>query len=576
MEHESFEDEEVAQILNNNFVCIKVDKEERPDIDSIYMRVCQAMTGSGGWPTSVFLTSEQNPFYVGTYFPKGRFIQLLTTITKKWATEKEYLTKSSKDVIAAISGSIKRSVGNEENLSEKSFHIFRRSFDKDYGGFGAAPKFPSPHNLMFLLEYYESTKNKDALGMAEKTLTQMYCGGIFDHIGFGFSRYSTDKYWLAPHFEKMLYDNALLSYAYVLAYEKTGNELYKSVAAKVYKYIEREMTNDEGGFYSAQDADSDGVEGKYYVFTPDEIIKVLGKANGTKFNEYYDITEKGNFEGKSIPNLIKQHKLNENFAQFMPQLYEYRKGRTKLHLDNKILTSWNSLMIWSLAKAYQVFGDLTYLKMAEKAATYIEGNLTRSDTVYVGITDGKLSGKGFLDDYAFYILALTALYEATHDKKYLQLALALNEKVVEDYFDNDEGGFFLNGLHNELLIIRPKETYDGAIPSGNSAMAYNLNRLYKHTKSKWLYNILEKQNKFMASEAYNYPSGYSFYMLSTLPTKDIVCVLKNKSDLEGLKIKTNWVLTVLDEETREYPLINNKTTFYVCEGNSCKPPTNEL
>ena len=583
MEHESFESKEIAEMLNENFISIKLDKEERPDVDSVYMRVCQAYTGSGGWPTSIFMSPDQKPFFAGTYFPPRKFEDLLNKVMFHWKNERSKLTKSSDEIIKYLnSETIKGYTGEIEKLTENTFLTFKRMFDSEYGGFGREPKFPSPHNLMFLLGYHEQANEKtehdarSALNMAEKTLLQMYKGGIFDHIGYGFSRYSTDKMWLAPHFEKMLYDNAMLASSYVLAYEITGNKLYKEITDKIFDYIEREMTTSDGGFYSAQDADSDGVEGKYYVFTSEEIVKVLGKEDGQKFCNYYDISAAGNFEGENIPNIIKQREPFVDMSEFMPKLYDYRKTRTSLHRDEKILTAWNSLMIWAYANAYRVFEDERYLQRAEKAAKFIEYNLIKNDILHVAVTDGKISGEGYLDDYAFYIMALISLYEACFNEKYLDRALEINTKTTEQFFDSNNGGFYLYGKDSEKLIARPKESYDGAIPSGNSVMAYNLDRLYKLTKDNSLYDISQKQNSFMSGEAATHPANNSFYMYSTLPTKDIVCVLKHTDDLIGLKAKHNWVMRVLKEPTQEYKLLDDKTTFYVCEGDRCLPPVNTL
>jgi hypothetical protein len=558
MERESFEDENIARILNDKFIAVKVDKEERPDIDSIYMRVCQAYTGGGGWPTSIFMAPDQRPLYAGTYFPPGRFVQLLENIEYNWYERRDAILKSGDEIIEHINQKIKRKPGND--LIKSAYSTFYRMFDKDFGGFGRAPKFPSPHNLLFLLGYASAFDEKYALDMAEKTLLQMYKGGIFDHIGYGFSRYSTDKYWLAPHFEKMLYDNALLAVAYLTAFEQTGNGLYATVAEKIFVYIEREMSNGHGGLYSAQDADSDGIEGKYYVFTPEEIVGVLGERDGARFNDYFDITQKGNFVGKNIPNLIKQTVFCNEIDKLLPKLYEYRLTRTSLHRDEKILTSWNSLSLWAYATAARILGIQSYLKSAEKMFEFIENTIVMSSNTRL-----------FLDDYAFYILALISLYEASFNDKYLNRALELNEKVIRDFYDENDKGFFFYSNDSERLIIRPKESYDGAIPSGNSVMAYNLDRLAKLTKDESLYAKAREQREFMASEAAEHPAGFSFFLLSTLPTKDVFCALKDKNDLTKIKVKSNWVFRVISSS--EYPIVNDETTFYICEGDRCLPPT---
>ena len=310
MAHESFEDQEIADILNKNFVSIKVDKEERPDIDSIYMAVCQAFTGSGGWPTSIIMTAEQKPFFAGTYLPKiSRYgmiglRELLLTVQEKWQNDRETLLRSANQITKILNKNQVQWSKADEKILYDAVQLYEKGYDETFGGFGDAPKFPSPHNLLFLMKHHKNTGHREALEMAEKTLVQMYKGGMFDHIGYGFCRYSTDPYFLVPHFEKMLYDNALLILAFCMAYEITENPFYKDVSEKIAFYILTEMTSKEGGFFSAQDADSQGVEGKYYVFEPQEIIKLLGEKEGESFNSYYDITEKGNFDGKSIPNLL--------------------------------------------------------------------------------------------------------------------------------------------------------------------------------------------------------------------------------------------------------------------------------
>lgn len=571
MERESFENEYIAKLLNDYFISIKVDKEERPDIDSVYMRVCQACTGSGGWPTSIFMSPEQKPFFSGTYFPPGSFTELLYNISRNWTHNRKKLMSGGDEIIRHISES--NMYGDaERNLSESAYNSLSRKFDSNYGGFGNAPKFPSPHNLLFLMKY----DKKHGSEMAEKTLASMYAGGIFDHIGYGFSRYSTDEKWLVPHFEKMLYDNALLAVSYLYAFEQTENNLYKSVAEKIFIYIEREMTASDGGFYSAQDADSDGIEGKYYLFKQQEIINILGAEAGKRFNNLYDITSDGNLGEMSIPNLIAQNQPCDTMDDFLPAVYNYRKQRTALHRDEKVLASTNSLMLWAYANAYRILGDEKYLSVAKKSQGFIENNLVDNDTVYVSITKGKRGAIGFIDDYAFYIMALVDLYRATYDEKYLLRALELNKTVVKKFWDEENGGFYFYGNNSEKLIIRPKESYDGAIPSGNSVMFRNLDTLYKLTKDMNLYELSQMQKAYMDKAASDYPHGFCFYLYATLPTRDVVCVMKDESDLEKIKGKSNYIIRAYKEPTEKYPLVNDKTTFYICDGQQCFPPTNNL
>lgn len=525
MAHESFEDEQIAKLLNQYFVAVKVDKEERPDIDSIYMAVCQAFTGSGGWPTTIFLTPEQKPFFAGTYFPKrGGYGQigleeLLMTVHEKWQTDRAALVQSADEVVAFLNRQTAAQGQADEVLIRAAVKLFKRSFDPEYGGFGQAPKFPTPHNLLFLLKYYEKNKDAEVLDMVEKTLLQMYRGGLFDHVGGGFCRYSTDACFLVPHFEKMLYDNALLILAYSKAYEITGKALYCAVAERTAEYVLREMVSPDGGFYSAQDADCEGEEGKYYLFEPEEITEILGELAGKEFCQYYDISEKGNFEGKNIPNLLKQQLLKKEVPDYaveahLQAVYEYRKERYQLHLDDKILTSWNGLMIAAMGNLYRVTGNERYLKAAMQAQAFIQERLCEQDTLYVSLRQGKRGEKGFLDDYAFEIFALLALYEATSDNGYLESARMFCKKVMETFHDEEQGGFFLYGRENEQLILRPKETYDGAIFSGNSAMAYNLVHLFLLTWDGEYEQLAKKQLDFMSGEAEKYPPGYSMFLLA--------------------------------------------------------------
>lgn len=423
--------------------------------------------------------------------------------------------------------------------------------------------------------------------MVEKTLLQMYRGGIFDHIGGGFSRYSADRYFLIPHFEKMLYDNAMLILAYCKAFQLTQNELYRGVAEKTAGYIQKEMTSPEGGFYSAQDADSEGVEGKYYLFEPLEILKLLGRKTGKDFCSYFDITCQGNFEGKNVPNLLRSTYLCTRYQEKLPKLYEYRRKRYSLHLDDKILTSWNGLMIAAMCHLYRITGTEEYLRLAKEAQEFLEKNLFVSDPageveLYVSWRKGLQSTSGFLDDYANEIYALLALYEAALDKEYLEKAQRLCRKAIADFYDKEKGGFFLSSEKNEALFLRPKETHDGAVPSGNSMMAYNLVWLSYLTEEKQYQEFAVKQLEYMAQEAESYPVGYAMYLMALeeyleMPDK-ITIVVKNKEDLKGLacRIPLDTIVRLLEEPTQEYPLKDNRTTFYVCRGKSCQPASNIL
>lgn len=587
MAHESFEDEKTAEILNQYFVSIKVDREERPDIDSVYMSVCQAFTG-GGWPMSIFMTWDKKPFFAGTYFPPKShygmpgFPDLLTAIANQWNDNRRELLQSAEQIIAHLKSAVSGNKNvNDENLIEQAMQIFSDSFDEINGGFGSAPKFPTPHNLLFLMLYAKQNQNSDALKMVEKTLLQMRKGGIFDHIGYGFSRYSTDKYFLAPHFEKMLYDNALLIAAYSTAYSMTKNKIYLDTAEKTAEYILREMTSVDGGFYSAQDADSEGVEGRYYTFTLDEIVNVLGEEKGKRFAETFDITENGNFEGVNIPNLLKSNDLTSDFSDELKKLYDYRKNRTKLHLDDKILLSWNAMMIAALSMLYRVSHNEKYLKAAVNAQKFIEKNLCNGTRLYTSWRDGKRSENSFLDDYVYYIAALIELYNSTLDSSYLEKAERFCDEAIRIFLDKKNGGFYLSESENTELFLNPKEVYDGAIPSGNSVMAYNFVRFYQLTENEKYCEFAEKQIAFLSSQANNYPAGHCMFLLAKLlyenPPDHITVALKNDSDLEEVRRNIPFLANIsVVKESKEYPLLNDEITYYVCNNHVCLPPTNIL
>lgn len=585
--HESFEDDEIAEILNKYFISVKVDREERPDIDSVYMRVCQAFTGSGGWPASIFMTPDKKPFFAGTYFPKTShgemigFKELLLAIHDKWANDRNLLLKQSDDILRHLKEDNSSFENADKSLLDDAVKQFSVLFDEKDGGFGKAPKFPTPHNIIFLLSHYERHKNPRCLYMAEYTLMQMYRGGIFDHIGYGFCRYSTDKKFLVPHFEKMLYDNALLIMAYCKAYSVTKKQIYLEIAEKTAEYIAREMTSSEGGFYSAQDADSEGEEGKYYLFSTDEIIKLLGKEKGELFNRHFDISERGNFEGKNIPNLLHGDYREHSFEDCLPVLRDYRKNRYALHLDDKILTVWNSLMIAALCELYLCSRNKNHLDAAEKADEFISKNLCEHDELFVSFREGKRGVSGFIDDYAAYIFAQLHLYKATLNSKYIETAKLFCNKAVDGFAD-ESGGFYLYGKLAERLILRPKETYDGAIPSANSMMAYNLVRLSVLTADSKFTELAENQLNFIASDASKYPAGYAMYLTALLeyydpPMKITVVTGKNEDVTRSLDtLPKGTIIIHLSEPTEEYPLKNGKTTYYVCKNHSCLPPVNDL
>lgn len=499
---------------------------------------------------------------------------------------------------------------------QQAFRQLADSFDPENGGFGCAPKFPTPHNLIFLMEYGKRTENREALAMAETTLVQMYRGGIFDHIGGGFSRYSTDERWLVPHFEKMLYDNALLAMAYLEAYGQTGRKLYECVTRSILQYVERELTDENGGFFCGQDADSDGVEGKYYVFTPEEIKAVLGDEVGEKFCARYGIFPGGNFEGKSIPNLLENEGFEEicvktcketckeacQEIQDFAKLYEYRLRRTQLHKDDKILVSWNGLMICAFAKAGAVLGETGYVDMAVRAEAFIRERLVKDGRLLVRYRDGDAAGEGKLEDYAYYSLALLALYRVTFQTDYLKRAATWAELMLEQFFDRENGGCYLYAKDGEQLIVRTKETYDGAMPSGNSVAARVLQQLTQLTGDDEMQQALEKQLYFLAGSMAGYPSGHSYALLTIMdvlyPTKELVCTLSSavigeerrkllaqlgylEETVPGLAVlvkteENGQELCELAPYTRDYPVPETGAQFYLCVGSECRQPTAEF
>lgn len=527
MNRESFQDEEVAELLNKYFIPIKVDREERPDIDEVYMTFSQALTGSGGWPLNVFTTPYAKPFFVGTYFPKeSRFrytglIELLGKMKNLWEKEREKVIEESNHIVEAVKNSfLSYEKGEiEEDIIENAVQNLKETFDRKYGGFNTRPKFPMPQNILLLLDYGNKNNDNESVFMAKHTLESMYKGGIFDHIGYGFCRYSVDEKWLVPHFEKMLYDNALLGIAYSKAYELTKEPLYEEVVEKIYEFIFRDMTSEGGGFYSALDADSEGVEGKFYVWDYKELIDLLGKEDGEFITNYYDISSGGNFEGQSIPNLIGKDISSidknsiERIETIRQKLFEYREKRVHPHRDEKILTSWNGLMIASLSFSGRVLGNREYISRAEKAYEFVLEKITREDgrllSTYSG---GESYNLALVSDYAFFILGLIELYESTKDENYLEKALELNEDMLRLFWDEDNGGLFIYGDDGEQLIVRPKDIYDGALPSGNSIAALNMMRLYEFTGNTKLKDNVEEMLYNFGGDINANPLGHGYIL----------------------------------------------------------------
>ena len=498
MERESFENETIAGLMNDNFVSIKVDREERPDLDQVYMQAVQMLTGSGGWPMTVFLTPEGKPFYGGTYFPpedrQGMpgFPRLLTSIAEAYSTNRGEIDRVTKQLTTQMSQSNQISQGTSiltVDILHKAYSSLATNFDYQNGGFGNAPKFPQPMTPEFLLRYYHHGYNPRALELVELTLEKMAYGGIYDQIGGGFHRYSTDAYWLVPHFEKMLYDNALLARLYLHTYLITGRALYRRVVEETLDYVLREMTDSSGGFYSAQDADSEGVEGKFFVWSPDEINSVMGDADGEVFAGYYGVTGAGNFEGKNILNIrqdpeefaetkgLTADQLGDIINRGSKALLEVREQRIHPMRDDKVLASWNGLMLRSFAEAAAALGRPDYLAVAIKNAEFLARSMKSDGRLLRTYRDGQAKLLGYLEDYSFVIDGLLALYEATFDLRWLDEAVTLADSMIELFWDEGIGGFYDTGSDHETLVVRPRDVFDNAQPCGGSVASDVLLRL---------------------------------------------------------------------------------------------------
>lgn len=625
MERESFEDHEVAEVLNRVFVCIKVDREERPDIDGVYMAVCQAMTGSGGWPLTIFMTAEKRPFFAGTYFPKtGRFgrpglIELARRVETLWKTARDDMEKNADSVLSALESMNSVSPGQipGSEILDAAFMQLEKRFDEKHGGFGTAPKFPTPHNLTFLLRYWKRTGNGKALAMVEKTLQAISMGGICDHLGFGFHRYSTDREWLLPHFEKMLYDQALLSMAYLEVYQATEKEMYAATAREIFHYVLRDMTSPEGGFYSAEDADSEGVEGKFYVWSAGEIRSLLDSDDAALFEAVYNISDDGNYldEATRQPtglNIIHRTKpfgelagilsmaesdLVKRIKDINGRLFLERKKRVHPHKDDKILTDWNGLMIAALAMGGRILAEEAYTDAAQKAAAFIAGHLKKDGRLLKRYRDGEASLPAHLDDYAFLTWGLIELYETTFKEHYLEEALDLNQAAISLFQDRQSGSFYFTAQEADTLPVRHRELYDGALPSGNSVAALNNLRLGKITGRAELADITEKIAAAFSGELAQVPSAYT-QMLSALdfylgPAAEVVIAGQPGADDTKLLLGTlrraylpnkvvvfnpagnGEAITRLAPHVREKTGTGTKATAYVCRDFACREPVTE-
>lgn len=615
MEKESFQDEEVAKILNENFISIKVDREERPDVDSVYMNICQAMTGHGGWPLTIIMTPDKKPFFAGTYIPKHSkynrigLIDLLQRIAQLWNENREKLLLLADQITDEIKQALTHIQPKEtidEQIFTQAYEQLESQFDPEYGGFGYAPKFPTPHNLMFLLRYWKMTGNLKSIIMVEKTLNSMSLGGIYDHIGFGFHRYSTDRQWILPHFEKMLYDQALISIAYLEAYQATGNSRYKKLCNEILSYVLRNLTNPDGGFYSAEDADSEGEEGKFYLWEFEELRRILNqdelnfvveKFNVQKEGNYFDELRKGK-TGKNILYLTRElaEKEDEIWQKIRQKLFEHREKRIHPLKDDKILTDWNGLMITAFAKAYSVLKIEEYLNVARKGADFILKNLYKDGKLLHRFRDGEAKIDGYLDDYAFFIWGLLELYEASFETKYLKIAIDLAEIMIRLFWDGENGGFYFTDSENKDVIFRQKELYDGATPSGNSVALLDLIKLAKITGRNDFNEIVDKLVETFSTMVKKYPSAYTFFLssLSFILTQSFEIFIVGEKDAldEVLKVINSKFLpnkvilfkpsdeesdiTTISPFASEYKEINGKTTIYICTNYECKKPVNDI
>ncbi|MCG3159825.1 MAG: hypothetical protein JMDDDDMK_00845 [Acidobacteria bacterium] len=617
MERESFEDEAIAKLMNDNFVNIKVDREERPDLDTIYMNAVQMMTGHGGWPMTVFLTPDGKPFYGGTYFPPNDrhgmpgFPRILIALAEAYRERRDEIESSADGAL----GELKRldRIAQQEGelgyeIADHAANQLLRTLDPVNGGFGNRPKFPPSMSLQFLLRQWRRTKDASALNAVELTLNKMARGGMYDQLGGGFHRYSVDEKWLAPHFEKMLYDNALLSRVYTEAFLATGNEFYRRIATETLDYVVREMTDRSGGFYSTQDADSEGEEGKFFVWTPEEVVALLGEEDARLFNRYFDVSEMGNFEGHSILHVDEdvdviarlmrapRERLLEVIERGRPILFDAREKRVKPYRDEKILTAWNGLMMRSFAEASRAFDRKDYLEAATRNAEFLLANLRRDGRLLRTYKDGESKLNGYLEDYAYVVDGLLALYEASFDLRWFEEARALTETMIEQFQDAEAGGFFFTSADHETLITRTKDFYDNAIPSGNSVAAAALLRLSLFTGEDRYRQIAETILRLMKSTMMRAPSAFG-YLLSALdlllasPYEIAIIGAPEAEDTRAMinvvfkRYLPNKVVAFAPEAdsraSRTIKLlegrdrIDGKATAYVCRDFYCESPTTD-
>jgi len=614
MEHESFENEQIAKSLNEKFVCIKVDREERPDLDQLYMNAVQMMTGRGGWPMSVFLTPELKPFFAGTYWPprasRGMpgFDQVIDSVANAWKNDRDAAVKSADRITAELRRRDQPSAAGETlpaDLVAGAARHARQTFDKTYGGFGGAPKFPASMLLQVLMRHWHRQRDRGSINMVKVTLDRMASGGIYDHLGGGFARYSVDARWLVPHFEKMLYDNALLAKTYLEAYQITHDKNYARVVRETLDYVLRDMTDEKGGFYSTEDADSEGVEGKFYTWNPSQLREVLGKEAAATFARVYDVTDEGNFEHTNILNLPKSiaqqakllgreaDDLAAELAASRAKLFAVREDRVHPHKDDKVLVAWNGLMIDTMARAGAVLGEPRYVAAADKAADFLLSEVRRDDGRLLHTwRHGQAKLDAYLDDYACLANGLVSLYEATFDGRRIDQAIELMQTVLDHFADEHEGGFFFTADDHEQLLVRSKDFVDNAVPSGNAIAATVLVRLSKLTgrveyedaaRGVMLANVRLMQRAPSATSqtliAVDLHLGPTYEMVLAGDPHDDAS-RKVLADLRSRFLPNKVLALASDGERAESlaDLVRGKSmlggapTLYVCEGFTCQAP----
>ena len=622
MEHESFEDEEVAALMNKDYVCIKLDREERPDVDNVYMTVTQMMTGRGGWPMTIIMSPEKVPFFAGTYFPKSSMLQLLPHFSGVWQKERDKVQEVGQAIMKSLQELQDGRVGGDLNSThlDKCYQSLRTSFDQANGGFGDSPKFPTPHTLGLLLRYHRLTGEQQALKMVRTTLRKIRLGGVYDQVGLGLHRYSTDDKWLVPHFEKMLYDQALFAIANLECYQVSEDPFFLGSCKDTLEYVLRDLTSPEGGFYSAEDADSEGEEGKFYLWSMDQIESALGKEDGTFFAEAYNFEEAGNYldeatrerNGGNIPHLlvpldelgktdnVSGDQFLAKLERLRKKLFDLRKSRIHPQKDDKVLTDWNGLMISAFARSGRTLDEEQYVSAAKKAADFCLKELRNKDgRLLKRWRKGKAGLPAHLEDYAFFTQGLLDLYEATFDAKYLKAAKELTDLTLVHFGDKETGGFYLTANDGEKLLVRAKEIYDGAIPSGNSVMALNLLRLGKVTGDAKYLNAAKSLFSAFSGFLENNPQAAEvllhalFFSLSS-PAEIVICGEKSDPRTQALIKEINRrflpsaVLLFRDphkpsEELlkiapflKDQGMANGMPTVFICRNQTCERPENSV